>query len=250
MAKLLLAVNSNTSDATRSQDGDIVCAFNDKRIKYTHAQVICRGRTIPFNTDGLRVPDSLADKLFEKTSQYKFERINATTIRKILLSDTSITEDISDTPNRNGERINVARFIRDATLGNRHWIFGTTGSEYWYGGKTTVLDANLNDVWTEIEKSTSFREVDHREWPLTSREKKVFFAIKTDDFDDATANLYTTPQLDDQGNVVKKRTRKVDYPNITGIDATKLAEIRNKNLEIDERKTRTYTRSSVVGVKQ
>lgn len=248
MAELILAVNANTINAIQYEDGDIIAAFNNKRIKYVHAYHNCINKIIPFNQDGLRITGSLADTLLQETRQYKFERINRTTVRRTLLRDLT-TEDFDNTPNAEGKHMDVPLFINRKLQNPNHYIFGTTNSEFWYGGTTGVTDAGLNTVWTQIESETSLLEINHRLWPSTTREKRKFFGMTVDDFDDTEAGVLTSSERGVDDVLVKKRSRKVDYVNLPDMTQEREDDIRDDTQETDERTSKSYTRSSVVEVK-
>ena len=50
MAELIVNVNPNST----YEDGDILCAFNDRNVQCTHAQQICHHQHAGFTNDGLR----------------------------------------------------------------------------------------------------------------------------------------------------------------------------------------------------
>ena len=50
--ELLLKVGSNGPDP-EYQDGDVVCAFNERRILCCHAEMICHVQKVELNSEGL-----------------------------------------------------------------------------------------------------------------------------------------------------------------------------------------------------
>ena len=78
MAELLLKVD----DGSNYEDGDVLCAFNRRRIRWCHAQHLTTIRYDVFNGDGLRPVGSLAQKALELTKQYRFRRISRTEVRR------------------------------------------------------------------------------------------------------------------------------------------------------------------------
>lgn len=248
MAELLLKVGTVGPDPLY-QDGDIVCAFNQKRIKHVHAQHICHIKNFGFNIFKLRAADTLAKVYHEKIYKYKFERISAREIRRTNL-DTLEEEIFSNVPNSKGEYIHVKDFINHQKRSNNHKIFGTAGNEFWYGGTRTPTDSALIDIWTEIESRTAYREINFPNWPLSKTELKNFRAIKVDDFDDVEAGVLVSAETsgkDDEIVIVKKRKHFVSWRTLPSL--TSVSDIENKDIIIDTRDSESFTRSLTVGTK-
>lgn len=233
MAELVLYVGNNP-DLTRYQDGDIVCAFNRRRIRACHAESICHVKHVPLNREGLNPSDSLPVHWFESTHQFKFQRVLDTVVRTNLI--TNEVDVIGKTPNAKGEYMNVDLFLKRRLKNPTHRIFGTPGSEFWYGGTIDASNTKLDRVWAKIEELTPKREADFQLWPLSDTEKKHFLTVLTDDFDDEQASIYETPVLGEAGNIAKKRQYKVDYANIADITARVPVEtVRDKAQSVDIR---------------
>src|SRR5687768_2274240 len=58
------------------QDGDIICAFNRRRCRCVHAQHICHPWKATPNAHGLLALSTVVHDYFEKTHQYRFERVS------------------------------------------------------------------------------------------------------------------------------------------------------------------------------
>ena len=71
-------------------------------------------------------------KFMEKTHAYKFERLNASELKRTNL-DTEEEEVLSDIANANGEYIHIHDFLTHHLRNPRHKIFGSAGAEIWYG---------------------------------------------------------------------------------------------------------------------
>ena len=69
MAELALKVNAGANYA----DGDIIAAFNDRRIRCTHAQHICSVMNAGGGIGVHRDSNHVAKDFFELTHQYRFE---------------------------------------------------------------------------------------------------------------------------------------------------------------------------------
>ncbi len=226
------------------QDGDIVCAFNDRRIKCCHAEMICHPRKEGFNSHGLRIPKGLAQLFYDNTHQYKFERLNKVEMKRINLI-TGEEEIFGATPNTNGEYIDVPLFISKRISNKNHVIFGQEGREYWYGGKKDFSTKNIGKVWINIEDRTVFKESDHKRWPFSHREKKAFLIIDTDDFGDVVSDLLVSRE-DKNGKMIRKRKNMVDWKNLDlGVSR---ADIRNPGKEISISKS--FNRLKIVHSKK
>jgi len=196
MAEILLYVTDDARPDDAYQDGDIVCAFNDRRIRHVHAQMICDPRKEDFNSDGLRPLGGLGQHWFESTCEYRFERVNRHEVRRINLW-TQETEVLGRTPNASGEAIDVTQYLARRLQNPKHQIFGAAGAEIWYGGGTAALDSTaVNAVWDRIETDTALLRDQHNLWPLTDRELQHFLAVPTLDMRDEITRRATAVELD------------------------------------------------------
>ncbi len=155
MAELALKIGGTAT----YEDGDIVDAFNRRRIRHVHAQHICHvkhGRS------------ELSEVYRAKTRQFLFQRVSKLEVVRTNLL-TLAGEILSDKPNASGEYIDVPLFIARRLKHPRHGIFGPPGVERWYGGTTTATHAILDDVWAEIEGRTQYQESEPRfqQYPLS-----------------------------------------------------------------------------------
>lgn len=230
MAELLLRSHTNST----YEVGDVMHAFNDRRIGAVHIEHICDVRKTGFNSDGLR-PVSISKQQRDLSYQYLFERVNATTVQR---TDQFTNEvDIIDaTPNAKGEYMNVALFLKRRLENPNHAIFGTAGNEYWYGGKVLNDVAKVDEVWNLIEGETPERRVNHKKWPLGSAETLRFVALSTADFDDSLAQVYEQPlSYDEYDQTVMKRACYVDVYEREEFASAIKDSIANPNEHIDVR---------------
>jgi hypothetical protein len=207
----------------------------------------------PVDGNGLRVDTlGLSEFWLSTVSQYKFERVSRTEVKRILLSDMS-EEVLSNTPNGNGERIDVKAYVerriahaKRSNAGGKA-LFGTPGREVWYGGRTDVSRPNLTTVWAEIERVTPNRQRDFTSYPNLNRKKHL--VLQTDDFTSARGALLTQPEYDntDPENpiLVRKRARFVD------IDATLTAPERTSARDPAQETdiTREFTEATIVSTR-
>jgi len=245
MAEILVRVRDATTP-NGAKDGDIICASSDLRIKHVHADAICSSSIAGFNQHGLRDPLTLIDSYLQNTSTYKFQRTDETVVDRVLLADGT-TEEISSQPNDRGEYMDVPLFILRRLNHARHLIFGTPGSEYWYGGRQIINHAALDKVWHKIETDTPEREVDYRAFPLTDAEKRGWFAMTVDDGDEPDFDGLIEPLLDIDGNAIKKRKHFVVWQDL--VTAPMQEEILDRTCEHDHRDLDNYVRETVVRTK-
>jgi hypothetical protein len=275
MAEIALKVE----DSPVYKDGDVLCAFNRRRIRCAHAEHVVAPHKAGFNRDGLRPAASLAARALELTRQYKFQRVNRTTVRRTNLRTGSI-EELSNRPNANGEYINVPMFIASHVKHERHGIFGIKGREFWYGGKTYTTHTELDLVWAEIENRTPHKEVDFDLWPAGRLDlMQYLFVAVDDDFDDNVAESLVEPELEvddngdfvwtwtdendktyryigseppDDGNlweqpIVSKRRRCVQIDRLGRVGPTVLlAQIRDRTKSVDIRRVQQFRREQIV----
>jgi hypothetical protein len=244
MAEVLLKVGDvGISKGTEYKDGDVVTAFNDRRISQVHVNRICHVNKFGFNIDGLRPVNTLAQYMLEKTRQYKFVRVSKKAVKRINL--LKLNEDIiTDVPNASGEYMHVDLFLQYKRATINHKVFGNTGKEIWYGGNTIYTEANLNTVWTEIESKTSETKANNNRWPVTNLEKKHFLALTVDDGDDTTFTELMSPITNSSNDILIKRLHYIDWQNLDlGIS---VQDVQDETKEVDNRAIRSYVRSVVV----
>jgi len=259
MAEIALKID----DGANYIDGDVLCAFNSRRIRCVHAEHLTSPRQAGFTKDGLRPAGSLARQALEHTRQYRFDRLSKYVVRRTNLRDGK-NEELSNTPNAKGEHMDVPLFLKRRKEHPRHSIFGLEGQEFWYGGRTYVANDDLDKVWLEIEARTPEREVNYTLWPAGSEDLKVHLFVAVDDFLDAVAEELVEPEMRDTGEVeegmsgeeptpimemVKRRKHNVEWEKLTGIDVSKAVEVRNKTQSIDIRAERIHDRQTIVKVK-
>lgn len=226
MAELLLMVG----DGAGYQDGDILCAYNSRRIALVHAQHICAS-------------GALLEKLLERSYRYRFQRTGEFTLERIDLR-TSETVEYSNKPDSEGQHIDVPLFISRRKRQPNHKIFGAPGSEYWFGGE---WQPDTDAIWNEIENRSAHRRANYTLWPLGEQEKRSHLALAVDDFDDAEAELLTAPRQRIVGDVVEtvaKRARRVDWRALSlPVSRT---DIEDRTKAIDIRQALTLQRATVV----
>jgi hypothetical protein len=198
--ELIVKIQSAGSNPSY-QDGDVVQAMSLDQIYMAHAEMICNVSNFGFNTQGLRDTGTLLEKFEQSTKTYKFERLNSNDVKRtnLITLEESI---INTTPNTEGESINVYKYISRRLKNNRHKIFGSQGSEIWYGKSKTHDSSIITSVWNDIETETTNLQVNNSNWPFTPREKRGFVCINTSGRD-YTGESFTRVEL--SGDTVHER---------------------------------------------
>ncbi len=224
------------------EDGDILCAWNDKYIKKKNAETICR-------ESGDR---ALQEIYAQKTHIYRFDRISEFTVTRTNL----VTDEIdifSDDRDDLGRYMHVKWHIQI----NAKKMFGFEGAERWYEKETIPDDTKLDLIWDEIEARTGERRANNTLYPLGDNNLMEFLALSVDDMTDAqAANLvlseYETQTIDGEEREVqvKKRINKIDYASISAISADTLNRIYDRKEIVDVRgDTKINPISEVVALK-
>ena len=217
------------------KDGDIVEAFSPKRILSTHAAHICHEKNFPVGRNGYREQDSLLEMYMFMTSRYQFIR-EGDRVRRLDLTTLDTTY-LSNTPNENGEYIDVQLFIDRRMVRSNHLIFGSPQMEWWYGG---YRDLRHDDIWEYIEERTENRRDQYTMWPVTPTEKKHFLTISCcghGDLSHDTICLRRDSLYSDEEDpqLLAKRRWMVPYWDLTSTLDINVDDVRNLDKELDKR---------------
>ena len=271
MAELALKINNGGT----YEDGDILCAFNRRRIRCDHAQRICFPKSkgpqrnwIRLNGVGLLNNDDVARDYEEATKEYRLDRLAISRCRSTRLSDRVVIEWESNRRfiYHDGRecQMDIAMYFRNKcrTLrspgGRGQPVFGKPRREIIYDGRTTVTHATLDNVWNAIEAKTAERESDHTLWGAGSQELKSFFFVSVDDFDEAEAGDLVAPltkvvpvsEENPEGiETVEQRKHKVSWEELPGISADTIAKIRDGAVTVDGRRKSTFARRDIILLK-
>ena len=116
-----------------------------------------------------------------------------------------------------------------------------------------MAHADLDKVWKIIESMTTKRESAYTLWPAGKYDLIDHLFIAVDDFTDAEAEELVASEYDEKDSnhltTVKKRKCHVEWEKLTGVNATRISDIRNKVKSVDIRKDITHDRSVIVKVK-
>lgn len=227
MPELVLKVGSVSPDPAHYQDGDVLCAFNRRRIRACHAEMICHPDKAGFTKAGLRPfgTGQLAWHWYEATHEYRFERVSQTEVERVTLltgaREIAVGMDARQHLTRRLAQVN-------------HQVFGVTGREFWYGGNLNLSNLAMNVVWSAIENFSVLREADHQLWPLTEIEKKHFLALSVEDFTDQQRERLERPDVDEAGRMVRKRLSKVEYADLDHVKRI-LTDVQDRTRPVDIR---------------
>jgi hypothetical protein len=258
MAELLIKIGSVSPDPRHYQDGDIVCAFNDRRIKCVHAEHLCHVRKSPRNGRGLIALDSLAQHFYETTHQYRFERISAKEVRRINLvtAQEVVFSDVPKVIDGKRQQMDVDLYVRRRLQKTGHCLFGGNAlGAIWYGGRKDLSAAKIEAVWDGIEAKSGNQRTLAKLWPLGRLDIKHFFPVSVDDFDDqARMGLTASERVEgvEEGAarvLVQKRVNKIPYMDLAGLDGRTKDLILDKSQDVDWRGEALYERAAIIEAK-
>lgn len=173
--ELIVKVGNPDGPQTSYRDGDIIQTFSPNRILLSNAENICNVNNFPINpVTGLRDNGSLLMKCLELKNTYKFERTNSNDVRRTNMI-TGEEDILNTTPNEKGEYLDVFQFISRRLKSARHCIFGSSGSELWYGKTRPSVD--LDALWNDIETHTGELKQNNTSWNFSDIEKKAFLVM-------------------------------------------------------------------------
>lgn len=248
MAEVLCAIEP---DHPHYENGDIVCAFTDRRIQHQHAEAICHPWKAGLNADGLRPAGSLSESALQVLKQYRFERVSTTEVRRIN-QWTGDEKVIDGTPDADGEHIDVQEFLmrrkaaRAPDGGPKAALFGSEGSEVWYGGRTDKNQSATDAVWDHIETATDVTRTDEDMtlWPFGRLETRHFLAIRTKSMTEIEAREMVQPKwkrdsngdlvYDEDGNKIrlKKRKHYIVWRDLLGDLGVSEADVLDRTVEV------------------
>lgn len=239
MAELVLQVGPHP----RYEDGDILCAFNDRRVSEVHCAHICSPRLNPElnprTKAGFLTPATLAEDMLAASHRYKFVRVSTLEVMRIDL-DTLDEVVFSNKPrdiDGKAQAIDVPLFIARRLRSPDHGLFGAEGAEYWFGGERPPQMDALDVLWSRIEAETPLTKADHTLWPLTDTERKIFLPVAVEDHSDEQSSALVAPLMTEAKDAesapveLKRRAVSVDWKAKFGerpeiLDKSAIADLR------------------------
>lgn len=184
MAELLIKVR----DGVTYKDGDILCAFSDRRILQVHAEHICHVKTAPRYNNGLIRLSALANDLLSNTMQFRFQRVSTHEVMRTDLrtGEHKILGKVPIYHDKKWQRIKVDDYVRNRIKSPRHRIFGFPGREMWHGGSVHTSPEIVAKIWDAIESKSEHRRTqeEYTLFPLGRLDIRHHLAIRTDSFTD------------------------------------------------------------------
>lgn len=193
MAEVIVNVDQNST----YEDGDILCAFNDRNVQCTHAQQICHYQHEGFTTDGLR-PEGKSLAFLDCVYQYRFERVNQDQVKRI---ETDHLGNVLAEETFGKADMDVQQFVSRRLKHAKHRIFGTPGAEIWHGGRSDFSDAAVAKTWDIIQNNSDHRNAagicthcgqDHTLWPMGRLDVRHFLCAQLDNFSEVEAAAMTS----------------------------------------------------------
>ena len=256
MAELMLVINPTGQDP-KPTDGDCLDAFNNRKIKWMHAQHISHARNMTFTSDGLRPQNCLCRKVQESIYEKKFERISKTEVQvtNLWTNEINIYSDITN------PHIYVEEHIKNRMSSDSHTVYGLKGKEFWFGGKTNVSLPKVDLAWTHITNDTGEVSTDSKYelWGAGRKDLKSYLFIKINDFLDSVAeDLLVSETIhfdvsdqhgrkDPQRVKLRNRKKRVIYDSL-GLPVD-INDIRDRSKTVDIRRDVTLDLDDIVDVK-
>jgi len=193
------------------EDGDILSAVTYRHVRAERAQGLVQAKTLVngtrqmdrLNTHGLYDAGDVLQDYLEATSKLRYERLNATQGRVTRLSDLNQITFTTNTTfvQHDGKAVqmDLDAYVkrRRATLagpgGRGRPLFGSPGTEVWYGGSKFQDHTVLDTVWASIESKLLVSEADVADAAVFSDYRKRL-VIAVNDMSDEDAGLLTQPQ--------------------------------------------------------
>jgi len=254
MAEIMLKIG----DEAGFLDGDPIHAFNDRKILWTNANVICHHRRAGFNQHGLRPLASAAEEYAKLTSEYRFERVSTKEIlrTRMATNEQDVFSDVPRIVDGRSQHIFVQEYVDYATKRATHRIFGLPGAEVWYGGSIRIDVGKVDQMWQMIETKTPKRKADHKLWPAGGLDLQHHFMFHVEDFDDAAADSLTEPEFGPVTKIrngipktkrmaVKQRKNNSRWEESLGMSGPTVDDIKNKNKRVDRKPEIVHTLNKV-----
>lgn len=247
MAELVLKINPGSG----YDDGDVLCAFNRRRIRCVHAGHICLpkfgSRLKDMDGNGIMPPGHLSQDWCEATHETRVERLSKFEAQLVRLSDGATIRFESDKPFEQFDgrtvHMQIPEFFARKRKAQQFPVFGVYGREVVYGGRLNFSDKALDSVWLKIEEKAGKRDTDeeHTLWPAGTQELKSHLFLPVAEFDDSESESLVASQYDtrsDPPQMVRKRTIRGEWQSKSVTDRLGVspAAIADRSVTIDKRR--------------
>ena len=230
------AICASSSGCGSYEDGDLIWVISDHRILNTNVQGILNWRERKRDADGYLMTAGPLEDYYARSHKYRFDRISETEVLRTDL-ETLETDTLSNSPNKDGEQIDVKLFLKRRLKNKDHNVFCCKGFERWYGHRIQTNELDLIEILNSIE-IRQIPGVDWAKWQFSPREKRRFLLIDIDDITDDQAAEFMAPLTKTEGDdvtVVKARKYNVDWRTKLGFTLTQITRIETRSGSLDFR---------------
>jgi len=232
------------------QDGDIIHAFNDRRILQCHADHICWPRVNGLKVGGFLKNQPLLEKFLAHIYEFKFMRTGMVHGKGIALRDIPLMGLSKDDEIDISKTTDVKLYVFRRLRAGKKPLFGTPGREVWYGGHHDLSRPCMDKIWDDIENDTSKVRSNHTKWARDNTTLYNHLSVSVSDFTDEERTEYESPVYDntDPENpiMIKMRKNKIDWKNHPSVSGGTIAKIRNRSIPIDFRGFDNWDRATIV----
>jgi len=183
------------------EDGDVICAWNSRRIKSTHAQHICHWLFAGFSSEGLRPDGSLSRKWCDSVWQYRFTRTGPDSADRVETDSAGNVLAVDAVTWPTGKLdLYLSRRRRHAA----HRIFGRDGAEIWHGGRSLINATDTDRQWSLIQTHSDHEPSpgpcahcgqDHSLSPWGRLDVQHLLAVRVTEFNEIEAAAFEEPDL-------------------------------------------------------
>lgn len=243
MAELAIKID----DGAGYEDGDVLCAFNRRRIRCVHAEHLCLpkvgNRLADMDGNGIMPAGHLSQDWMEATHEYRFERLSSTEAQVVRMADGETIRFESGVEfvgfDGRPQHMHIEECVRAKRRAQQFPVFGVYGREVWYGGRIDFSDKALDKMWKAIVDKAGKTDKDFPYWPAGSHDLKSHLFVSVDDFDDDEAEAMVRPVVDEktaEKAMLKKRAVKAtDWKAVAVAIGTTEAAVKSKTTIVDKR---------------
>lgn len=204
--------------------------FRQCRILRTNAWAIIR--------DQYGKHAALLEPYYAQTRLWRYARISKTELRKTNLV-TGDSEIVGPTRNANGLHSHIDENLADLRRRGKTAIFGEPGREVVYDGGVPIDDARASAIWDAME-SAGHSRIDHLDLQAGEWVPKKTLLVEIEPV--TRAERETILELDED----RKRKQRIDWKNLPGMDAAKIAAVQDPDQSVDYRKVIPRAAKTVV----
>lgn len=180
-------------------DGDVLSAWNSRRIKSTHAQHICHWLFAGFSNEGLRPDGSLSRRWCDSVWQYTFTRTGPDSAERVETDSAGNVTAVDAVTWPTGK---LDLFLSRRRRHPTHRIFGRNGAEVWHGGRSLISATDTDRQWSIIQTHSDHEPSsgpcdhcgqDHSLSPWGRRDLTDLLAVRVTEFNEVEAQSFEEP---------------------------------------------------------